>query len=105
MTDADLTPADKGIARQQWRARIETSSWRVCAALTDCIARQQWRARIETALAVIDVYRVIASPASNGGRGLKPSTQADPLHTRHASPASNGGRGLKRPSNTIKVDG
>jgi len=36
------------IARQQWRARIETiiTCWRGCR--LGCIARQQWRARIET---------------------------------------------------------
>jgi len=36
-----------------------------------------------------------ASPASNGGRGLKPRREPLPRHRPHASPASNGGRGLK----------
>jgi len=35
------------------------------------IARQQWRARIETSQALSFAADVTASPASNGGRGLK----------------------------------
>jgi len=38
----------KGIARQQWRARIETSRRLISCATAVGIARQQWRARIET---------------------------------------------------------
>ena len=37
-----------------------------------CIARQQWRARIETCCGKRAVISIGASPASNGGRGLKP---------------------------------
>ena len=62
------------------------------------IARQQWRARIETSFDAMAVAMEAASPASNGGRGLK----LERLHARsrrhRASPASNGGRGLKRRS-------
>jgi len=36
-----------------------------------CIARQQWRARIETILYQSTTDAIPASPASNGGRGLK----------------------------------
>jgi hypothetical protein len=36
------------IARQQWRARIETKNNRETNMHQDSIARQQWRARIET---------------------------------------------------------
>ena len=60
------------------------------------IARQQWRARIETwatGLADLDEY---ASPASNGGRGLKRYRRAPGRKCCVASPASNGGRGLKQ---------
>jgi len=35
------------------------------------IARQQWRARIETKIELRLRLDFIASPASNGGRGLK----------------------------------
>jgi len=35
------------------------------------IARQQWRARIETTPSVKHIAHLRASPASNGGRGLK----------------------------------
>ena len=35
------------------------------------IARQQWRARIETAVVGVIAPKLLASPASNGGRGLK----------------------------------
>ena len=38
------------------------------------------------------------SPASNGGRGLKPGGECQRRGTRYESPASNGGRGLKQPS-------
>jgi len=45
---ADKTLGSKGIARQQWRARIETiKSYYFCRRCCR-IARQQWRARIET---------------------------------------------------------
>ena len=37
------------------------------------IARQYWRAWIETAEAVSAIVAAHASPASIGGRGLKPS--------------------------------
>ena len=37
-----------GIARQQWRARIETPACTTRASASSGIARQQWRARIET---------------------------------------------------------
>ena len=59
------------------------------------IARQQWRARIETTPSVKHIAHLRASPASNGGRGLKQVEiwMGDPPHP--ASPASNGGRGLK----------
>jgi len=35
------------------------------------IARQQWRARIETNPIWASAHARLASPASNGGRGLK----------------------------------
>jgi len=38
----------KRIARQQWRARIETNNGAACRSSSRWIARQQWRARIET---------------------------------------------------------
>jgi len=38
----------KRIARQQWRARIETAKHVVLLCKLRGIARQQWRARIET---------------------------------------------------------
>jgi len=46
--DQRVFPASEGIARQQWRARIETSPVLVPVPGLFCIARQQWRARIET---------------------------------------------------------
>ena len=39
----------------------------------------------------------LASPASNGGRGLKLDLREALIRDRAASPASNGGRGLKPP--------
>ena len=59
------------------------------------IARQQWRARIETDWMREAQAAFNASPASNGGRGLKPSSKFERQCARAASPASNGGRGLK----------
>jgi len=60
------------IARQQWRARIETASRRCWLPIpTGGIARQQWRARIETEKLPLEAAGFAASPASNGGRGLK----------------------------------
>ncbi len=84
-----------GIARQQWRARIET--WNVLPkpSVGRCIARQQWRARIETGVAILTAHLATASPASNGGRGLKQFRDATLISAGVASPASNGGRGLK----------
>ena len=64
--------------------------------MTNGIARQQWRARIETGCHKGRAACREASPASNGGRGLK-RYQDDSRHKPGvASPASNGGRGLKR---------
>jgi len=45
---SEPTRAAAGIARQQWRARIETSPDMKCEEPGAGIARQQWRARIET---------------------------------------------------------
>ena len=59
------------------------------------IARQQWRARIETTETIFSVKHGFASPASNGGRGLKRLLHQSVGITGPASPASNGGRGLK----------
>jgi len=69
---------------------------RITPAVAAGIARQQWRARIETTLARVPIEGRKASPASNGGRGLK--HRADGRHGGQsgASPASNGGRGLKQ---------
>ena len=61
-----------GIARQQWRARIETNNGAACRSSSRWIARQQWRARIETMSASnTPNWNPQGSPASNGGRGLK----------------------------------
>ena len=60
-----------GIARQQWRARIETAKSHAPTTPTGRIARQQWRARIETSSRRALRDSGTASPASNGGRGLK----------------------------------
>ncbi len=85
-----------GIARQQWRARIETRLDAHGAYRVHSIARQQWRARIETQAPGAVLAAVAASPASNGGRGLKLVHQvALKVVGQLASPASNGGRGLK----------
>ena len=65
------TPDRAGIARQQWRARIETSQQFSNTLAAAGIARQQWRARIETLRAGSENNARPASPASNGGRGLK----------------------------------
>ena len=42
------------------------------------IARQQWRARIETTGLLKKNVSKIASPASNGGRGLKQVVDVQP---------------------------
>ena len=61
-----------GIARQQWRARIETTFSGSLSRKPCGIARQQWRARIETfTTSKRKPHECLASPASNGGRGLK----------------------------------
>ncbi len=86
-----------GIARQQWRARIETQHSSIKRKRRSGIARQQWRARIETICWACLPSQKLASPASNGGRGLKPASPPTNPTTRAASPASNGGRGLKHP--------
>ena len=58
-------------------------------------ARQQWRARIETTGAGGVLRFPRDSPASNGGRGLKLQQKLVVVRNRMDSPASNGGRGLK----------
>ena len=67
-----------GIARQQWRARIETDTSLTHWSTNGSIARQQWRARIETMAAAAGSLTTGASPASNGGRGLKPELASIP---------------------------
>ena len=55
------------------------------------IARQQWRARIETLKASKRESTNMASPASNGGRGLKPSADvAAEWLLKHRPPAMAG---------------
>ena len=55
------------------------------------IARQQWRARIETKGFRAMIAAHIASPASNGGRGLKLGELADGgAHLGHRPPAMAG---------------
>ena len=55
------------------------------------IARQQWRARIETSQTTASGARPAASPASNGGRGLKPHRHRRlHRHPGHRPPAMAG---------------
>jgi len=55
------------------------------------IARQQWRARIETARVETWGAKNEASPASNGGRGLKlPGARRRPRPGAHRPPAMAG---------------
>jgi len=55
------------------------------------IARQQWRARIETLIAPFSFAASPASPASNGGRGLKPIfCDTGNEHAAHRPPAMAG---------------
>ena len=55
------------------------------------IARQQWRARIETTAHALRGELEAASPASNGGRGLKQSFLASCLErAAHRPPAMAG---------------
>ena len=61
----------KRIARQQCRARIETSHRAALQSARFCIARQQCRARIETTQLIDRAAEKAASPGSNAGRGLK----------------------------------
>ena len=61
------------------------------------LARQQWRAWIETISMSKQHVKLRVSPASNGGRGLKQVDRAKAGLPPRVSPASNGGRGLKRP--------
>ena len=84
-----------GIARQQRRARIETTPAGSTSLRSKSIARQQWRARIETSGRLWRNQNRSASPASNGGRGLKRGMVPFINYRHAASPASNGGRGLK----------
>ena len=60
-------------------------------------ARQQWRARIETSRSCRSEPVITDSPASNGGRGLKRVPANAQACANTDSPASNGGRGLKLP--------
>ena len=119
MSDLLLGVGIARVARQQWRAWIETNmQWQTKAdakgespasnggrglKLTDLrfdneadrVARQQWRAWIETHSVQLSHAGAYESPASNGGRGLKHAGQAVDNCLRCESPASNGGRGLK----------
>ena len=89
---ADHLPS---LARQQWRAWIETEPVSPVYRTIVCLARQQWRAWIETWRVVDAAQALGVSPASNGGRGLKQHPLRGPDLLAHVSPASNGGRGLK----------
>ena len=83
------------IARQQWRARIETTSrWCLTPHNTASPASNGGRG-LKHGLSSAISKRLSASPASNGGRGLKQAKHVHPHAAAHASPASNGGRGLK----------
>ena len=79
------------IARQQWRARIETPPGLALPVGAGSIARQQWRARIETGGQCRFAAVTAASPASNGGRGLKQRVGAQSRAARrHRPPAMAG---------------
>jgi len=79
------------IARQQWRARIETHPLSATHSEHLGIARQQWRARIETLYKSASVHIKPASPASNGGRGLKQASDLQVLgRHQHRPPAMAG---------------
>ena len=82
-------------ARQQWRAWIETTWTAAPTIRSRPFARQQWRAWIETSRCRHRDLQCRHSPASNGGRGLKPPGPGIDQLVEHHSPASNGGRGLK----------
>ena len=81
------TASAPGIARQYWRAWIETA-WKLAqSACCTGIARQYWRAWIETRRFLFCERRRLASPASIGGRGLKPTQRtAIPVDARHRPP-------------------
>ena len=61
----------KRIARQYWRAWIETFGPGLAGTGSRRIARQYWRAWIETQKPSAAGRHGAASPASIGGRGLK----------------------------------
>ena len=54
MMDEDVA---RSIARQQWRARIETCTVMLMDVRPGGIARQQWRARIETPKSPVSALR------------------------------------------------
>jgi len=80
-----------GIASQQREAWIETCGFAVAAATPCRIASQQREAWIETA-SVWSLMRMrLASPPSNGRRGLKrESDHITPPISRHRLPATGG---------------
>ena len=83
------------IARQYWRAWIETTVTSQRQRPPRRIARQYWRAWIETPCPCLARRAFAASPASIGGRGLKQHVFERNAYGQVASPASIGGRGLK----------
>ena len=86
----------RGNARQRWRARIETLIDERADGAAARNARQRWRARIETSTPRVVTSRVQGTPASDGGRGLKPDCRRQPAAQQpQGTPASDGGRGLK----------
>ena len=115
MSDLLLGVGIARVARQQWRAWIETNmQWQTKAdakgespasnggrglKLTDLrfdneadrVARQQWRAWIETHSVQLSHAGAYESPASNGGRGLKPTASSSVMRARMSRPPAMAG--------------
>jgi len=92
------------VARQKWRAWIETSQQFSNTLAAATVARQKWRAWIETTNTSFFPTGSGPSPVRNGGRGLKHRQGRDRNKDAGPSPVRNGGRGLK-PANSAGAQG
>ena len=88
MAPALVSPVSNGGRGLKHRRDAGRGRWRR-------LARQQWRAWVETVSVSVRRLAASVSPVSNGGRGLKHQGGHGRPGGLDVSPVSNGGRGLK----------